>query len=80
MVPVSHWGLLLSSGVSPFLGTEQASSRYVRKIKSWDYFVPLPKEVILIRGVHGFLNAFLMGVQPASSGSTPSPGTTVTHG
>lgn len=67
MVPVSQWGLPFSSGLSSFLGTEQASSRRVRKIKSWDYFVPLPKEAILTRGdAHGLLHAFLMLVQPDS--------------
>lgn len=63
----AHWRLPLSSGLSPFLGTEPASSRCVRKIKSWDYFVPLPKEGILTRGdAQGFpMHSSSLSSQPA---------------
>lgn len=63
------------SGLSPFLGPEQASSQCVRKTRLCDYFVPLPKEATLTRGdVPGFANGFLMLAQPASSDSSPAQG------
>lgn len=68
--------------IVPFLGTEQASGKFMKTRKLCDsfYFIPLPEEVTQTKAdAHGSPNGSLMLVQPANSDSFHSPGA-VTHG